>query len=219
MTATRFPPPSIVAYDVHPSVAYVRAMLTNMPAKTGKSLDEWVEIVRESGPPTDKERHAWLKSVHRLGNTYAGMVVERAADRGWIDSDPEMYVRAAAGYVEKMFAGDRTALRPIFEELVRLGRALGADVKVCPCETIVPLYRNHVFAQIKPTTKSRVDLGFALKDLTPIGRLISTGGFAKGDRITHRIAITFLDEIDDEVTKWLRMANEQDEKPEKVAPR
>jgi len=28
--------------------------------------------------------------------------------------------------------------------------------------TIVPLYREHVFAQIKATTNSRIDLGLAL---------------------------------------------------------
>jgi len=40
----------------------------------------------------------------------------------------------------------------------------------------VPLYRNHVFAQIKPTTKTRIDNGFALKDTKPAGRLIDTAG-------------------------------------------
>ena len=39
---------------------------------------------------------------------------------------------------------------------------MAEDVKACPCKTMVPLYREHVFAQIKPTTNSRIDLGFAL---------------------------------------------------------
>jgi hypothetical protein len=42
------------------------------------------------------------------------------------------------------------------------------------------------------------------------GRLIDTGGFAKKDRITHRIPISSLTEIDDEVKHWLRMAFEED---------
>jgi len=49
-----------------------------------------------------------------------------------------------------------------FDELLTLGKSLGDDVKACPCKTIVPFYREHVFAQIKPTTNSRIDLGFAL---------------------------------------------------------
>jgi hypothetical protein len=93
-----------------------------------------------------------------------------------------------------------------------LGKNTGADVKACPCKTIVPLYRNHVFAQIKPTTNSRVDLGFALakyKGKLP-KRVIDTGGLAKKDRITHRIEIASVGEIDDEVKKWLKIAYELD---------
>jgi hypothetical protein len=138
------------------------------------------------------------------------MVVERAAGRGTFDADPEGYLRDARGFVEVMFAGPKAHLRPIFEELVRLGRALGPDVKVCPCQTIVPLYRAHVFAEIKPTTRTRIDLGFALKDTPPSGRLLDTGGFAKGDRITRRIPLASLADIDDEVTRWLRAAYELD---------
>jgi hypothetical protein len=74
----------------------------------------------------------------------------------------------------------------------------------------VPLYRNHVFAQIKPPTNTRIDMGFALGGMKPSGKLIDTGGFAKKDRITHRIPIASLAEIDDEVRKWLKKAYELD---------
>lgn len=77
---------------------------------------------------------------------------------------------------------------------------------------MVPFYRNHVFAQIKPTTNTRVDLGFALthhKGKLP-KRLIDTRGLAKKDRITHRIELTSLDQIDDEVKEWLKAAYELD---------
>jgi hypothetical protein len=101
-------------------------------------------------------------------------------------------------------------LRPIFDALLKLGFSLGNDVKACPCKTIVPLYRKHVFAEIKPSTRTRIDLGFALKETLAIGRLIDTGGFEKKDRITHRIPITSLADIDDEVQSWLKKAYEMD---------
>jgi hypothetical protein len=40
--------------------------------------------------------------------------------------------------------------------------------------------------------------------------LIDTGGFAKKDRITRRIEISSLDDIDDEVRRWLKVAYEMD---------
>jgi hypothetical protein len=102
-------------------------------------------------------------------------------------------------------------LRPIYDALLQLGLKLGKDVKACPCQTIVPIYRKHVIAQIKPTTKTRIDLGFALGDTKAKGKLIDTGGFAKKDRITHRIPVTSIAEIDDEVRHWLRVAYDRDE--------
>ena len=98
-----------------------------------------------------------------------------------------------------MFRGPYSPLRPLYDELLRLGLSLGEDVKACPCKTMVPLYRNHVFAQIKPATRTRVDFGFALGARKREGRLIETGGYAKKDRITHRIGIESLDQIDAEV--------------------
>ena len=112
--------------------------------------------------------------------------------------------------VEAMFAGKKAALRPIYDRMLALAFDLGKDVRVSPGKTIVPFYRKHVFAQLKPTTATRVDVGFALKNTKPSGKLISTGGFEKGDRITHRIPIASLAEIDTDVRKWLKHAYEMD---------
>ena len=130
-------------------------------------------------------------------------------NRRWV-GDPEAYLRAAEQYVDAMFSGGKTALGPIYDALLKLGLRLGKDVKACLCQTMVPLYRKHVFAQIKPTTRTRIDLGFALGARPAEGRLIDTGGYAKKDRITHRIPISSLAEIDDEVKQWLRTAFEED---------
>ena len=85
-------------------------------------------------------------------------------------------------------------------------------MKVCPCETIVPFYRNHVFAEVKPLA-SRLDLGLALGDPATVkdasGRLKDTGGFKKKDRITHKVEIT--SEADLAIAlPWLKRAYERD---------
>lgn len=176
------------------------ATLANLKAKTGKSLEEWINLLGESGPATEKERTNWLKARHGLGTNVSAWIAERAAGRDPVaEYDPEALVGT-------MYSGPKAALRPIYERLLTLVLELGDDVRACPAATIVPLYRQHVFAELKPTTRARVDLGLALKDTPAAGRLISTGGLAKGDRITHRIPIVNLDEIDDEVTRWLTAA-------------
>ncbi|HQR40423.1 MAG TPA: DUF5655 domain-containing protein [Blastocatellia bacterium] len=199
-----------IVYSVHPGVEMVQKWVADLPTKTGRSLDQWLELIRKKGPPTEKERRDWLKSVHGHGTNSAWWLAERAEGKGAEDGDPEAYLAAAEGYVRDMFAGNKADLKPVYDALLELGLSLGEDVKACPCKTIVPLYRNHVFAQIKPTTRTRIDLGFALKDAPATGRLIDTGGYAKKDRITHRIPISAIADIDDEVRRWLRTAYDLD---------
>jgi hypothetical protein len=204
-------------YSLHPAFKMELAYHANLKERTGRTLDEWVRFVKEQGPPTDRERTAWLKDQHGLTTNYAAWVVEAAAGRATLASeyDPD-------AMVEAMFAGPKAALRPIYDRLLDLGLSLGPDVKACPCKTIVPLYRQHVFAEIKPTTNTRIDLGLALRDTKTPARLIDTGGFAKRDRITRRIAITGPEEIDGLVVQWLRRAYDMDgpaaARPSRAAP-
>jgi len=192
-------------YSLHPGYAMEESSRDNLIKRTGKSLEEWVRIVLANGPAEGGgSRREWLKSAHGFTTNYAMWVVERAAGRG----APEEYDPAAL--VDAMFAGPKSALRPLYDRLLGLGLAMGDDVQACPCATIVPLYRRHVFAQIKPTTRTRIDLGFALKGMETTPRLIDTGGAAKGDRITHRIPIECAEQIDDDVNRWLRIAYERD---------
>jgi hypothetical protein len=187
----------------------VQNWIATLKDKTGRSLDEWLALIRKSGPSDPKELRDWLKSTHKLGTNSAIWLAERASGKSGDMDDPDAYLAAAERYVDGMFQG-KESLRPIYDALLKLGLGLGKDVKACPCSTIVPLYRNHVFAQIKPSTRTRIDLGFALGALPATGRLIDTGGYAKKDRITHRIPISSLDEIDAEVKQWLRTAYQED---------
>ncbi len=199
-------------YDVHPGVATVQQWIADLQSKTGRSLDEWMALAKEKGPKDEKSQREWLKIQHKLGTNAAWWIAARVAGKEREEDSPEKYLAAAPGYVEQQYSGKKAALRPVFDALVKLGKSMGTDVKACPCLTMVPLYRNHVFAQIKPTTNTRVDFGLALthyKGKLP-KRLVDTGGLAKKDRITHRIELTSATQLDAEVTKWLKTAYELD---------
>jgi hypothetical protein len=210
MPRTATQPKKKSIYGVHPGVAMTQKWIAELRQKTGRSLDEWLRLIRKSGPKDEKARREWLKTEHGLGTNSAWWLADRADGKDAEAGDPEAYLEAAEGYVEKMFSGSKAGMRPIYEALLKLGLSVGKEAKACPCQTIVPLYRKHVFAQLKPTTRTRIDLGFALGDMKPKGRLIDTGGFAKKDRITHRIEITSLKDIDDEVKHLLKVAYDRD---------
>lgn len=155
-------------YSLHPGYAMEASSRAELKERTGKSLEEWIAFVQKSGPPGEKDRRDWLKRQPAITPNYAWWIAERAAG----NSDAEDY------HPEIL----------VYGQLLKLALRQGKDVKVCPCETIVPLYRNHVFAQIKPRTRTET----------------------KKDRITHRIVIRSLADIDAEVQRWLRTAYELD---------
>jgi hypothetical protein len=205
-------PPAVSLYSVHPGVAMMQKWIAELKPKTGCSLEEWIAHIRVRGPKDLGECRQWLQEKHRLGTNSASWLAEKAlGDRlGMADDSPESYLAACPGYVDQMYAGGKRTLRPLHDELVRLVRLLGEDVRVCPCQTIVPLYRRHVFAQIKPASSKRIDLGLALEDEPFTARLLDTGGRAKKARLTHCVAITSLADIDLQVKRWLKQAYERD---------
>ena len=203
-------------YSVHPSVKMVQSVIAGMKEKTGRSMDEWVKFIKKEGPKTVEARRDWLKDDHGLGTNYAWWLADWSVGKQTEDGDPDKYLAAAAKYVESMYSGKKAALKPLHDKLITVGLSLGKDVKVCPCQTIVPFYREHVFAEIKPSTNTRIDLGFALAKFVTQkrgklpARLIDTGGLQKKNRITHRIPIAAAGDVDDEVKRWLKTAYELD---------
>ena len=207
-------PPPHPPYSVHPGVQMIQDWIGTLKTKTGRSLDEWLAFIKKSGPKDEAARRDWLKSELGLGTNSAGWLAERSVGKGNDEDTPKGYLAAARRYVDEMYSS-KTGLRPLHDRLIDLGRSLGKDVRICPCQTIVPLYRGHVFAQIKPSTRTRIDFGLALgplmkaKEKLP-ARLIDTGGFKKKDRITHRIVIETDDDIDKELARWAKRAYDLD---------
>jgi hypothetical protein len=203
--------PATSFYSVHPSVAYVQNIIAKMKGKTGRSLEEWITFVKKEGPKSEADRRVWLKDTHKLGTNYASWIAGRADGKGRDDDDPVAYLKKAPELVEAMFAGKRAPLRPLYDRLLKMGLGIGKEAKACPCQTIVPLYRNHVFAEIKPATNSRIDVGLALGNVkAKLPARIEAVKNGKGNRITHRIPIESADQIDAFVEKWLKTAYEAD---------
>jgi hypothetical protein len=197
-------------YSLHPSVAHVQTIVDNLEATSGKALAGWLRLLKAKGPKDAARRAAWLKA-QGLGSQQAALVAARALGEkaNTFADTPEGYLRAASVYVERQYAGKKAALRPLYELLLATGLAAGPEARACPCQTMVPLFRKHVFAQLKPTTLSRIDVGLSLGDPTQVqapARLVDTGGFGKKDRITHRIEVRRAEDVDATLKHWLEVA-------------
>jgi hypothetical protein len=198
-------------YSPHPGLSMVQKWKDELPGKTGRSLDEWIAFVKKAGPATEKERREWLKTEHKMGTNSATWIAERADGKGMEEDSSEAYLEAAEQWVEAMFVGPRAALRPVYDELLKVALGVGKDVKACPGKTAIAIYRNHVIANIRVATKSRIDFGLSLGNMKTPKRLIDTGGYEKKDRITRRIEVKSKADINDELERWLEKAWEMDE--------
>ena len=199
-----------VRYSPHPSIQMVIDWIATLEAKTGRNLEAWIALAVKEGGKDEASRRKFLAEKHGLGTNSAWWIAERSVGKGGEDSDPALYLKAAETYVQEMFGGAKALLVPIYGRLLDLARATAADIKFCPCKTIVPFYRKHVIAQVKPSTRTRIDFGLALGDRKGSGRLVETGGFAKKDRITHKITISAPEDVDAEVRRWLKEAYDRD---------
>lgn len=166
------------------------SMIANLPEKTGKSLEEWLTLVSASGHEKHGKIVAFLKSEHGMGHGFANLVASKA-----LAKEEEVDLVAA------QYAGAKAALKPIHDAIVAYAQGLGSDVELAPKKTSVSLRRKKQFALITPATRTRVDLGLALKGDEPAGRL------EEGDAMcSHRVRLEAVSDFDDEVKGWMAEA-------------
>ncbi len=174
-------------------------MLKELPQTTGRDLDAWIVLVKASGAHSRAERVAWLMGQHGFGRVAATAVASR------VDGDATDY-EDQSGLLDAMYAGPKAPLRAIYERLVELGNALGPEFSLYQCGSQTTFKRGRQFAWIKPTTRTRVDLGLALPGCEPCERLVPVSGTNDKDRVRLRIGLSSVTDVDAEVEQWLARA-------------
>lgn len=176
-------------------------MVKNLEAKTGKTAAEWVAVVRGMGARKHSELVAALKGDHGLGHGYANMVVHLAKGDIGENAPP------ADDLVAAQYAGDKAALRPMYETLVAAIAGFGPDVEFSPKKAYVSVRRSKQFALLQPSTKTRLDVGLNLKGVAPEGPLEASGSF--NSMCTHRVRLEAAADITPALIAWLRQAYER----------
>lgn len=174
-------------------------MIRNLEEKTGKSLDQWIAVVKKLGDKKHSEVVNHLKAEHGLGHGYANLVVH--ASKGGL-AKPD----AAAGedLLAQQFTGEKAVLRPIYDKLATELARFGSDVELAPKKAYVSVRRAKQFAILQPSTKTRFDVGINLKGVPAKGRLEASGSF--NSMVSHRVRLESLGEVDKELLGWLKAA-------------
>jgi hypothetical protein len=176
------------------------AMIAGLREKTGKSLDEWLAILRSSRLTRHKEFVTLLKKEHGLTHGFANMIALQA-----LQTDSHTAADTDA-LVSAQYAGAKAGLRAIYDALLAAVRKFGGDVEVAPKKAYVSLRRRKQFAIIQPSTATRVDVGINLKGAEPTARLEPSGSF--NAMVSHRVRLSKPSDVDAELLAWLKRAYE-----------
>ena len=60
------------------SLSMEKAMLKNMVEKTGKSIDEWIQIVKKTEFDKHSEKVRYLKENYSLTHGYANLIIYKS---------------------------------------------------------------------------------------------------------------------------------------------
>ena len=180
--------------------AATQAMIDNLPAKTGKSLAQWLTLLKKLKPAKHGEIVKLLKSEHSVTHGFANLIAHfyLQAQAGGASTDDQL--------VDAQYQGARAELRPIYDAIVKAVNAFGKDVEIAPKKTYVSLRRNKQFALIQPSTKDRIDVGINLKGETPTARLEASGSF--NAMVSHRVRVQSRQDVNPELKAWLKKAYE-----------
>ena len=176
----------------------LQTMIDNMPGKTGKSLTEWKALLKTKSFAKHSEAVNFLKKEHSVTHGFANTIVTLSKEENTTPDD----------LVANQYKG-KEGLLPIYEALLPIMNAFGDDVTITPKKTSVSIIRKKQFALIKPATKTRIDLGLKIKDKPITDRLENSGPF--GTMCTHRVRLTDINQIDDELKAWLLEAYQEAE--------
>ncbi|MFK7812041.1 MAG: DUF4287 domain-containing protein [Maribacter sp.] len=174
----------------------LQTTISNMPEKTGKSLEEWKIILKKENFAKHGEAMKFLKGEHGVTHGFANTIIHLSKENSKDTSE----------LIANQYKG-KEVLMPIYDKLISVVSDFGSDVIQTPKKTSVSIIRKKQFALIKPATKTRIDLGLKLKDKSITDRLGNSGPF--GAMCTHRVQLTSASDVDDELINWLKEAYEK----------
>jgi hypothetical protein len=178
-----------------------QAYLDTITAKAGMSIDQLLAIAHDKGLDSPSAKAGavvtWLDDDYGLGRGHAMAIVRLLKDQAGPPS-------TRLDKVDAVFSGNRARWRDAYDSVLERARGWGDDVSIAPTDSYVSLTKGgRKFAIIQPTV-DRLDLGVKRKGVDPTGRFAAAGGW--NAMVTHRVRVTDIAELDDEVFDWLKAA-------------
>jgi hypothetical protein len=171
------------------------AIARNLTRNTGKTLEQWIEIVRKKGPKDRSEQVDWLKTKFNLGNGQA-RTITKMMNEGLADYDESDLMKGH-------FNGGKDYQKPVYDKLVASLKKWGAH-KIAVNKTYLSFIHNHQFAIVK-TTKDGMVIGVPEAGVKAArNKEFIRAGNLGSVKITHKIVVQDVNDLSDGVMKVLK---------------
>jgi len=173
-----------------------QTMIDNLHKNTGKTLEQWIEIVKSQNFAKHGEIIKHLKEAHGLTHGFANLIAHKAkgSDAGSAENQDDL--------ITKQYQG-KEHFKPIYNKLISEIMTYGKDIEIAPKNTYVSLRRKKQFAILNPATKTRFEIGINLKGQETKGKLEAE---KPNSMCTHKMSITDIKDLDNEVFYWIKAA-------------
>lgn len=174
-----------------------QTMIGNLQVNTGKTLEQWIDIVKNENLVKHGEIIKYLKEKHGFTHGFANLVAHKSkgSDAGSAANTGSL--------IEKQYQG-KEHFKPLYDKLLGEIQTFGPDIETAPKNAYVSLRRKKQFAVLKPATKSRFEIGINLNGQEPEGILEAAS--SSNSMCSHQINLSGMEEIDHEVINWIRRA-------------
>lgn len=174
----------------------MQTMIENLHKNTGKTLEQWIDIVKSLNFAKHGEIIKYLKEEKGLTHGFANLIALKAkgTDAGSAENPQDLIIKQYKG---------KEHFKPVYDKLITEILTFGKDVEIAPKNNYVSLRRKKQFAILNPATKTRFEIGINLKGQEPQGKLEAEKPNAM---CSHKINITDISEVNEEVMTWIRAA-------------
>lgn len=175
-----------------------QTMIENLHKNTGKTLEQWIDIVKSQNFAKHGEIIKFLKDAHGLTHGFANLIAHKAkgSDAGSAENKDDL--------ITKQYKG-KEHFKPIYDKLISEIQTYGKDIEIAPKNTYVSLRRKKQFAILNPATKTRFEIGINLKGQEATEKLEAE---KPNSMCSHKINISHIKDIDKEVMEWIKTAYE-----------
>lgn len=166
--------------------------------KTGKTLEEWLPVVKKSGFAKQMEITNWLKAEHKLNHLQASLLAGLYLNNG------KPVYQNETSLLDNQFTKCEE-MRPLYNAVSEKIMKAFPDAQLIPKKTYLSLTATREFAAINIKPKE-IRLGIDLGDIAFTETLQKSKLSGPMPRISHMIILTDINQFDKNAHEYLQLS-------------